>query len=262
MIDTSMYKQICLAATDDQEDTMRSEHDAASTLSEKALENSFLLMLPASIHGYDLIDNRWSKLLVSNISDVEGNAELFEQVILPDSDKDLLYAMTKQPDSNDRNSGSSRVRGGQHAFLLCGAPGSGETFTAEAIAEETERPLYRISCHDIVTNSFKITEYLRSASKLCNTWDCVVLFEDLYIPNDNALISAVGDSLDFFTGVVILIDNSDCQTGYQFRSRIQLTIHLKEWRPEDREKVWSHMMKISLIPQTIRLIHYWISFLF
>jgi hypothetical protein len=95
MIDTSMYRQNRLDATDGQEDTMRSEPDAASTLLEEISKHSLLIMPPASIHGYDLLDKRWSRLLVSNISDVKWNAELFRQVILPPRDKNLLEAVVK-----------------------------------------------------------------------------------------------------------------------------------------------------------------------
>ncbi|KAH4847096.1 hypothetical protein HBH75_166030 [Parastagonospora nodorum] len=243
MIDTSMYKQIRLGATDGQEDTMRSEPDAASTLSEEIPKHSFLLMLPASIHGYDLLDKRWSQLLVSNISDVKWNAELFKQVILPPREKNLLEAVVKWPISDASSSVSSGVRGGQHTILLHGSPGSGKTFTAEAIAEMTERPLFRISYSDIGTNAPKAKEHLQFVSKLCNTWGCVVLFDDIGDKEQIALVTAVLHSLDVFTGIVILSTNLLGRFDRALIPRIRLIIRFERWSQNDREKAWQNILE-------------------
>jgi SpoVK/Ycf46/Vps4 family AAA+-type ATPase len=217
-------------------------------------EDSFLMMLPATIHGYDVRNHEWQELFVCNLALVMPNAEVFDQVALSKNDKDLLHAMIISSMSKLHtrpNPGSRPDKDGRQILLLHGAPGSGKTFTAEAIAAMTARPLFRISGNDIGTASLKATQYLQGVSKLCNAWNCVVLFDnaDIFFEQmrtqeleRNAMVLSFLRSLESFKTLVVLTTNRVGVFDETVRSRIHLVVCVQKWDALTRKKVWKKML--------------------
>ena len=63
-------------------------------------------------------------------------------------------------------------KGNGLTILLHGGPGTGKTFTAEGVAEITEKPLLRVTCGDIGTKPDEVERYLESVFSLRKIWDC------------------------------------------------------------------------------------------
>jgi SpoVK/Ycf46/Vps4 family AAA+-type ATPase len=152
-------------------------------------------------------------LFVSGIANVTWAKDSFKELVLPQDVKDLLAAMVTSPRYWAGDSGTSTKRPGQF-LLLHGAPGTGKSLAAEALAELAERPLYRISGSNIGTDATQIEQHFRSISHMCNKWDCVVLFDDADVFLEsrsmqdlqrNAVFLTFLRCLDFFSGMVILM---------------------------------------------------------
>ncbi len=85
------------------------------------------------------------------------NKEAFKQLVAPDDTKELIQAvvtahgqrLTSAPDIIDG-------KGKGLLILLHGGPGTGKTLTAESIADQQERPLYRVTCGDIGTEPAEV----------------------------------------------------------------------------------------------------------
>lgn len=74
----------------------------------------------------------------------------FERLAIPPKTKELVQAAVMshgQKPSVQADLISDKGQG--LLILLHGGPGTGKTLTAESIAEEQKRPLYRVTCGDI-----------------------------------------------------------------------------------------------------------------
>jgi ATP-dependent Lon protease len=122
--------------------------------------------MPAEIHVFRFETKTWGEfcimivLYISNIplgqlkvdgkTDVTWNKSAFKQLVAADDTKELIRAMVSahgarvdtSPDIIDGKSQGLII-------LLHGGSGTGKTLTAECIAEEQERPLYRATCGDV-----------------------------------------------------------------------------------------------------------------
>jgi transcriptional regulator with AAA-type ATPase domain len=96
-------------------------------------------------------------LRVESITDVTWNKDAFNQLVASKDTKELIQAVvtahgqrvTSAPDIIEG-------KGKGLLILLHGGPGTGKTLTAESIADQQERPLYRVTCGDIGTEPAEV----------------------------------------------------------------------------------------------------------
>ena len=83
-------------------------------------------------------------------------------------------------------------------LLLHGVPGVGKTATAEAVALESKKPLFVITCGDLGLTPSEVEGRLTEIFRLAHLWDCVLLLDeaDVFLSsrstldlNRNALVS-------------------------------------------------------------------------
>ncbi|KAM6525045.1 hypothetical protein FALCPG4_010608 [Fusarium falciforme] len=218
----------------------------------------FLYCLPPSIHGFDFTTKTWKTLRVDRITDVTWNKKAFSQLVAAPETKELIQAVVSA--HGERKSiGLDIIEGkGQGLLvLLHGGPGTGKTLTAESIAEEQERPLYRVTCGDIGTEPAQVERYLGDVLEIGRAWGCVVLLDeaDVFLEERsfsdqkrNAIISIFLRILEYYDGILILTTNRIGSFDEAFKSRIQLALGYPTLDEEDRLKIWSNF--VQMLPRT------------
>ncbi|KAI0099849.1 P-loop containing nucleoside triphosphate hydrolase protein [Nemania sp. FL0031] len=216
--------------------------------------DNFLACLPAHIHGYDLSEKTWKLIRVDQTTDVTWNKNIFKQLVLPSHDKELIQAVVTA--HGQKMSGTADIIGGKGQgvlLLLHGGPGTGKTLTAEGIAEEQERPLYRVTCGDIGVEPEDVERYLKYVLEIGRAWGCVVLLDeaDVFLeersPADhkrNAVISIFLRVLEYYDGILILTTNRVGSFDEAFKSRIHLSLGYPNLNEEQREQIWGNFFQL------------------
>ena len=140
-----------------------------------ALDTDQILLLPARVYGYSLLDRDWYPLNIDRVEDTETSTHNgFDDLVIPGDHKRTMQALVKhhtrgpRPTSGKDRSATNlsvdfvRGKGRGLIILLHGVPGVGKTSTAECVAAQTKRPLFPISCGDIGTTASEVEERLES----------------------------------------------------------------------------------------------------
>ncbi|KAF8246082.1 P-loop containing nucleoside triphosphate hydrolase protein [Wilcoxina mikolae CBS 423.85] len=253
MIDLATYRKMHLTHTDRQNDELGPEKMER----DEPPDETFLLLLPTTIYGFDLREKSWVDLAVDRIRPVEWNKQAFESLVIEPRTKELIQALvTVHADAKRgiRNASADLISGKGNGLimLLHGGPGTGKTLTAGSVAELSEKPLYRVTCGDIGTTAENVEKYLKSILFLGKTWDCVVLLDeaDVFLEERtladlqrNALVSVFLRMLEYYEGILILTSNRVGTFDEAFKSRIQLAIHYPSLGSEQRKKIWQNFFK-------------------
>lgn len=210
-------------------------------------DDQFVLLLPPDIHGYNLHHKEWITLGVENIEPIPWDKRAFERLVLEPSTKGLIKALVSIHIETDKSADIISGKGNGLIVLLHGGPGTGKTLTAESVAEFTERPLYRITCGDIGTDSEAVEKYLETILYIGKMWNCVILLDeaDVFLEERgladlerNALVSIFLRVLEYYEGILILTSNRVGSFDEAFKSRIQLAIHYPDLQQAERMAIW------------------------
>lgn len=159
---------------------------------------------------------------------VEWGHDAFNSLVLEPRKKNLVYSLVAQHTLGTKTFDDIVIGKGKGLIgLLSGRPGCGKTLTAEAISEETQRPLYMVSAGELGTQPKEVDERLTLVLELARKWNAILLLDEadvfLHKRNDidvnrNALVSIFLRQLEYFKGILILTT-----TGLTFltpRSRV------------------------------------------
>ncbi|KAK8016590.1 hypothetical protein PG993_014779 [Apiospora rasikravindrae] len=206
-------------------------------------------LFPPETIAYNLERKSWD-IAVDNISEVQWDKKAFDNLVLSDSrTKELIHALITTKLAAEEGQGADLIKGKGNGLimLLHGGPGTGKTFTAEAVAEIAEKPLYRVTCGDIGTKPQEVEKYLESVFYLARTWDSVILLDeaDVFLEqrglsdlDRNALVSVFLRVLEYFEGILVLTSNRVGTFDEAFKSRIQLALHYPNLNVPQRRKIW------------------------
>ncbi|KAF2170334.1 hypothetical protein M409DRAFT_64114 [Zasmidium cellare ATCC 36951] len=133
-------------------------------------------------------------------------------------DPDMLSSMRQLVENRLETNFDDFVSGkGQGLIgLLCGPPGLGKTFTAEAIAEVARRPLYAVTSGALGSTAPEINKNLSAILGLCAHWNAVLLLDeaDIFLAKRslddlerNAIVSVFLRELEYYRGIMILTTN-------------------------------------------------------
>ncbi|KAI1771526.1 P-loop containing nucleoside triphosphate hydrolase protein [Hypoxylon cercidicola] len=171
---------------------------------------------------------------MSRLLQIKWNPLAFEQLVLNQQSKDLIFSLikyhrSKHDDFDDIIAG----KGKGTICLLSGPPGCGKTLTAEAVAEATERPLYSVSAGELGTEVDEVDQKLTGILELALTWDAVLLLDeaDVFLMERssdnivrNALVSVFLRQIEYYQGILMLTTNRVAQFDLAFESRIHISI--------------------------------------
>lgn len=221
-----------------------------------------LQLLPQDVLGYVFRSRAWRQLDVNIIKDIDYSEDArdkgFEQLVIPDSHRNLLLALVNNHPSGPKSGGDAssqdrlqmdlvKGKGTGLIFLLHGPPGVGKTSTAETIASYTCRPLYPITCGDLGATPKEVEESLAHHFSLAHRWGCVLLLDeaDVFLARRdrddivrNGLVSVFLRTLEYYSGILFLTTNRVGVIDEAFKSRIHVSLRYPSLGSSSTRQIW------------------------
>ncbi|KAF2656120.1 hypothetical protein K491DRAFT_657139 [Lophiostoma macrostomum CBS 122681] len=228
------------------------------SLQKHELEDEDLVLLTHRLCGYSLNNRRWYPLTVTSLLPFEQPSRGLDDLVIPQRNKDMLSALVEMQSRDSqlvpRDRGSDLILGkGQGTLILLhGAPGTGKTFTAEVIAARLHRPLFAIRMADLGSTSRELEENLTKFMKLAQRWNCILLLNDADVvvaartrtDREGSNITTVFlDTLEYFTGILVLTTNRVGAFDESLRSRIHLALRYPPLDRKATQKLWEGSLR-------------------
>ncbi|KAF9877007.1 AAA family ATPase [Colletotrichum karsti] len=226
-----------------------------------------LMLMQHYVHAFGLRSRQWITVLSKDLSDVKF-ANSFDDLVLPGKHGPTVRALVdnhealratqsaKSPSPTRRSVGSCldlvQGKGAGLIILLHGPPGVGKTSTAECVADDTQRPLYPITCGDIGDTALEVEKNLQHNFQLAHKWGCVLLLDeaDVFLAKrsksdlrHNAVTSVFLRSLEYYAGILFLTTNRVGTMDPAFKSRIQLCLFYPKLELDVTKKLYKMFIK-------------------
>lgn len=189
---------------------------------------------------------------IDNLSDVEWKYDAFDNLVVPDDEKQLAWDFVEsKTTSNEAFDDFIQDKGRGIIILMFGPPGVGKTFTAEAVAERANVPLYSMSASALGTEPAEIEQNLDKALQVCKLWNAMLLLDeaDVFLAarqsesmKRNELVSLFLTKLEYYPGILFLTTNRASDIDFAFQSRVDLFLPYYELTPEARLKIWNNFI--------------------
>ncbi|KAI0117294.1 P-loop containing nucleoside triphosphate hydrolase protein [Daldinia grandis] len=225
-------------------------HSPASVQNSAPLTDDECILTVPRVRGFALSSKEWYKFDVTDITPATWNSRLLENLVLQKEEKEMLLALVAQSTDprNDEFDDFFEGKGKGLIMLLAGPPGVGKTLTAESVAEELRKPLYRISAGDLGSSVSGVESSLTTAFAQCVHWNAVLLIDeaDVFLErrsadrmSQNELVSVFLTTLEYYQGVLILTTNRTQDIDSAFESRIDIILTYDHLNQDVRRQVWS-----------------------
>lgn len=210
----------------------------------------YLLSLPVTIPIFSLTNKMWALAKVNELAEPIYKDAAFNDLVLKDDIKKFILDISKY---QNKNNFKDIIKGKESGsiFLLCGSPGCGKTLTAEAIAENLHRPLYKITAGELGTNNKDIDYNLDRILTQVVRWNAILLIDeaDVYIEKRtdnnitrNAIVSIFLRQLEYYKGVLFLTTNRSDNIDPAFLSRVTQVFDYPELTDDERLIIWKNLM--------------------
>ncbi|ORX76538.1 P-loop containing nucleoside triphosphate hydrolase protein [Anaeromyces robustus] len=204
-----------------------------------------------TVVAFSLIQKIWGYAIVSGIESVTPSSIAWNQLVLPSSTKEMLFATAAASlrGENPRDIVSSRVIGS--LFLLYGAPGTGKTLTVESLARLFGRPLYSVSFAELGSNVTELEERLTDVLFLASHWGALILLDegDALVEKRksgqlmlNSMTSILLRLLESFDGTLFITSNRASSFDPAALSRVTLAIEYKPLKETGKKLVWKNAL--------------------
>lgn len=235
----------------------------ASDLSEKGtiaahkpLTNEQCLFTNFLIPGFALSEKKWVDFYVDKLEPVAWNTNVFDQLVLPVSQKSLVKALVESHVREGVDGFDDIIKGKGKGLIsiLHGPPGVGKTLTAESVAEHTHRPLYSVSSGELGTTPSELEQNLSRILDVATVWKAVLLLDEadvflekrsLHDLKRNSLVSIFLRLLEYYQGILFLTSNRVESFDEAFQSRIHVALKYSKLDKDARAKVWKNFMKFD-----------------
>ncbi|KAH8704254.1 hypothetical protein BGW36DRAFT_404462 [Talaromyces proteolyticus] len=271
----------------DKTDKLFSKHRFLSAPSQEMnsedLTDEELRLLPGAVYAYILRSRKYCRCDINLIKEITLNKEAFDDLVLPESYKNLIKSLIGQHSMGSRpveqkteeerpviNRADSQLiseinsqqdtlsivkgKGGGLIILLHGVPGVGKTSTAETIAEATGRPLLLVTCGDVGGTAAEVERNLEQIFTNSHRWGCVLLLDEAEVflakrnlqdLTRNAMVSVFLRVLEFYSGILFLTTNRVGTIDEAFKSRIHISLYYPPLDWKTSKLIWQVNLKRS-----------------
>jgi SpoVK/Ycf46/Vps4 family AAA+-type ATPase len=179
----------------------------------------------------------------------EPEVELDQVMLPPETRQELVQLLAAQPSLRERLSdwGYDELleRGRAVTILIQGAPGTGKSMLARALARRLDKPLLVIEGHRLTEAGRNLEQELDELLLEARLRDAVVLFEaaEALFGRGNARLSGVlFRALDRFDGLCLLATNQPERLDPTLDRRVLLRLVLELPGPALRERIWRQLL--------------------
>ncbi|KAL8827476.1 MAG: hypothetical protein Q9170_007000 [Blastenia crenularia] len=234
-----------------------SEYDDISYDKVEELTPHQYLLCSDSVFAYVLKARRWERLDVACFSDPAFDRDIIDTLVMADERRQMIKALAENYAQKRNNDSAPAYRpwtadfvqgkGEGKIFLLHGKPGVGKTYTAECIAQFTQRPLLSLTTSDIGTDPAVAERNLNFYFDRAKLWDAIILIDeaDIYMERRevqdltrNSLVSSFLRAMENCQSILFLTTNRVGAFDDAFISRIHVTLYYPDFSEDDRKKVW------------------------
>ncbi|KAL4910400.1 hypothetical protein BDW74DRAFT_186410 [Aspergillus multicolor] len=212
-------------------------------------DDDFAICSPIVL-GFSFGAKMWGGLGMDYCRTIKWGHDTFSSLVLEPNKKKLIHALvTQHTHKSDHFDDIVAGKGKGLIGLLSGGPGCGKTLTAEAISEESQRPLYSVSAGELGTNPADVDSRLTLILELSQRWNAILLLDEadvfLQARNDtdvirNALVSIFLRQLEYYKGIMILTTNRIGIFDPAFEvSRIHFSFSYPDLDFTSRKAIWT-----------------------
>lgn len=139
-----------------------------------ALTDGERMLCGTSVKGYSLRNKRWLDFFVDSIQDIDWKPNAWDDVVLKEEQKDLIFSMTDGHRSNHQGLQSQGLN-----ILLSGRTGVGKTFAVESLAEHLRAPLFHVTPADVDldTRNPDLESPFTDMLEMCGKWNAILLYD-------------------------------------------------------------------------------------
>ncbi|CAH0019902.1 unnamed protein product [Clonostachys rhizophaga] len=222
--------------------------EARSENLDRLTDGQCMLTTPWVI-GLDMNTKLWGKFRVDELESIDWSDESYENLILPDKEKELAWAFVKNKALADSTKFEDFVKdkGRGIIILMFGPPGVGKSYTAEAVAERAREPLYTMSAATLGTNPKRVGDCLEYALNSCRAWNAMLFLDeaDVFLGSRsdadltrNELVAVFLTKLEYYQGICFMTTNRMSSIDLAMQSRVDLFLRYGDLTRETRYCVW------------------------
>ncbi|KAH8753656.1 P-loop containing nucleoside triphosphate hydrolase protein [Hyaloscypha sp. PMI_1271] len=220
------------------------------------------VLAPMRLPAFLLDKRQWIEAAVTGLKGIDFYPHPFNTLQLNPDKKKLIKALVKGFNTTGRKrfKGFDDIVQGKGRglfFLLHGDSGLGKTFTAEAIAEETKRPLYHVSTGELGTGVKEMEMNLTEVFKLGWRWGAVVLIDEADVlvakrtDNElerNAVVAMFLNLVEYYQGLLFVTTNREFSFDDAFENRMHAILKFPKLDFQARLNIWRNLIVNRLNP--------------
>ncbi|PGH17055.1 hypothetical protein AJ79_01439 [Helicocarpus griseus UAMH5409] len=239
------------AILDNQDQRKREQVKSNGVNPSEMKDVDFLICCP-TVLGYCFSENLWMEFAVADLDQVQWSSVPFENLRIPSQQRDTLLALAKTrlglvPSVPFDDFVTGKGRGLN--VLLYGGPGLGKTFTAEAMAEHLQRPLYRVAAGELIHDKC-LEERVSDIFKIANHFNAILLVDEADVFLHGRSIGGAHDhsvtvflrKLEYFWGILFLTTNRVDEFDDAILSRMHYKLKYEDLSRESRREIWRNFL--------------------
>ncbi|CEL12015.1 hypothetical protein ASPCAL15108 [Aspergillus calidoustus] len=226
-------------------------------------EDECLICCP-TVQCFVFNEKRFLECAVSDLTEVQWSPASFDRLQIPDDKKEIILRVTDARLSGNRDVDFDdfiKGKGRGLNILFYGEPGVGKTFTIQAMAERSQRPLYSVSAGELIADHggpLQLEKALDQIFKIAKGTGSILLFDEAdvfmekratYQGGQNKLVTIFLRGLESYEGVLFLTTNRVKEFDDAVISRIHLKIQYTKLTQDARRNIWESFLLVAGTPQ-------------